>query len=43
MLAVFKTAAKVGSIICTIILVGVDVAGLVNNKVETNGNESTES
>ena len=43
MLAVFKTAAKVGSIICTIILVGVYVAGLVNNKVETNGNESTES
>jgi hypothetical protein len=43
MLAVFKTAAKVGSIICTIILVGVDMAGLVNNKVDTSGDESAES
>ena len=43
MLAVFKTAAKVGSIICTIILVGTDVAGLINNRVDTSGDEPAES
>jgi hypothetical protein len=43
MLAGLKTVAKVGSIVCTIILVGVDVAGLINNRVDTSGDESAES
>jgi hypothetical protein len=43
MLAGLKTVAKVGSIVCTIILVGVDVAGLINNRVDTSGNEPAES
>jgi|GEM_PF-1403814 hypothetical protein len=43
MLAGLKTVAKVGSIICTIILVGVDVAGLVNNRVDTHDIKTDES